>query len=129
MMTNKFEKKNACSQWEGSACTHDQSSFFLFERGGRERGNFCFFSLFPMCSHQVLRVFPNTLPNMFPIAPQLYYVWFCPKFNTHVYKLKMRNLGEHICLYFTIGGQKRCFYWGMPNVPKTLLMGQTIWLL
>jgi hypothetical protein len=24
---------------------------------------------------------------------------------------------------------KRCFYWGVPNVPKELMIGQSIWLL
>ncbi len=33
---------------------------------------------------------------------------------------------EHICFYFVTGGPKMCFYWGVPNVPKKLVMGQSI---
>jgi hypothetical protein len=29
------------------------------------------------------------------------------------------GLREHICFYFATKGPKRCFYWGVPNVPKT----------
>jgi hypothetical protein len=25
---------------------------------------------------------------------------------------------EYICFYVAGGGPKRCFYWGVPNVPK-----------
>ncbi len=27
---------------------------------------------------------------------------------------------EHICFYFATGNPKRLFYWGLPNVPKTI---------
>jgi hypothetical protein len=46
----------------------------------------------------------------------------CPKFNSHVYKQKRWAIG--VCM-----GAKRCSSWGMPNVPKKLMMGQSIWLL
>jgi hypothetical protein len=26
-------------------------------------------------------------------------------------------------------GPKRCIYWGVPNIPKKLMMGQSMWLL
>ncbi len=53
----------------------------------------------------------------------------CPKFNSHVYKPKRWTPGECCCFYFAkLGGPKRCFYWGMPNVPKNLMMAQSIWL-
>jgi len=29
--------------------------------------------------------------------------------------------------YFGEWGPKRCFYWGVPNVLKTLVMGQSMW--
>jgi hypothetical protein len=45
-----LEVEISCNQWGGSACTHEQSSLFLFEWGGGEIGIFCFFHLFPMCS-------------------------------------------------------------------------------
>ncbi len=32
----------------------------------------------------------------------------CPKFNSHVYKLKMWAIGEHM-------GEKTCFNWAMPS--------------
>jgi hypothetical protein len=48
----------------------------------------------------------------------------CPKLNTHVYKQKRYDLEEYICFYFATGGPKRCFHWGVLNVPKKLLMGQ-----
>jgi len=34
-----------------------------------------------------------------------------------------------ICLYFVTWGPKRCIYWGVPNIPKKLMMGQSMWLL
>jgi hypothetical protein len=33
---NSFERETSCSEWESSACTHEQSSFYLFE-GWKER--------------------------------------------------------------------------------------------
>ncbi len=38
--------------------------------------DFLFFPLFPICSHQVLKVFSNAFPKMFPIAPGFYSIWF-----------------------------------------------------
>jgi hypothetical protein len=52
--------------WEGSACAHEWSSFFVFEREG---GIFCFLKNFPL--------FPNwCVLIMFPIAPRFYLIWF-----------------------------------------------------
>ncbi len=34
----------------------------------------------------------------------------------------MWAIGEHM-------GEKTCFNWGMPSVPKTLMMGHSIWFL
>ncbi len=34
-----------------------------------------------------------------------------------------------ICFYFATSCPKRCYYWGMPHVPKILVTGQSIWLL
>ncbi len=44
---------------------------------------------------QVPRLFLKT----FPIAPQFYPIWFCPKFYSHAYKLERWAIGEHICFY------------------------------
>jgi hypothetical protein len=67
-----FGKRNLCSQWDGSACTHGWSSFL---RGDGGRGFFCFVLFFP-CSHQVPKMFPHVFPKMFPTAPGFYPVWF-----------------------------------------------------
>jgi hypothetical protein len=55
------------------------SVFFLLGERGRVRGrnrDFLFFFLvlevFPSCSHQVLEMFPDAFPNLFPIAPGFY---------------------------------------------------------
>jgi len=54
-----LEGEISCSEWEGSACHHEWSSFFLnFLRGWREKDFFVFFPLFSMCSHHVPRKFP-----------------------------------------------------------------------
>jgi hypothetical protein len=53
----------------------------------------------------------------------------CPKFNSHVYKLKRWPIGKHICFYFTTWGPKRHFYWGVHNVKKNWLSAQLLWLL
>jgi len=51
----------------------------------------------------------------------------CPKFNSHVCKLKR---WEHFCFYFVqLGVQRGAFIGGVPNVPKLLMLGQSIWLL
>jgi hypothetical protein len=46
----------------------------------------------------------------------------CPKFNSHVYNLKFLAIGEQM-------GKKTCFNWGMPRVPRTFMMGHSIWFL
>jgi hypothetical protein len=38
----------------------------------------------------------------------------CTKFNSHVYKL----LGNDIISILQLGVWKRCFHWGVLNVPK-----------
>ncbi len=45
----------------------------------------------------------------------------CPTFNSHVHKLKRWILRA---FFIATKGPKRCFYWVMPNVPKTLMMDQ-----
>jgi hypothetical protein len=34
---------------------------------------------------------------------------------------------EQICFYFAAGSPKKSFYWGVPDVPKLFVMGQSIW--
>jgi hypothetical protein len=98
---------------------------------GRRRGGiFYFFPLvpimFPMCSHEVPQ-FPKLFPQNVPSSTSALSHMVCPKFNPHVYKLKKVDHRKHIWFYFAIGGPKRCIYWGIPNVPKKLVMGQSIW--
>jgi hypothetical protein len=48
------EIKVSCSQWEGSVCTSEGSSFFLCWVGSvREQFFVFFFPLFSMCFHHV----------------------------------------------------------------------------
>jgi hypothetical protein len=71
------EKFHAANEEAQHALTIDLVFFFL--RGGRggEEGCFVlFFLLFPMCSHHVLKVFPDAFPQMFPIVPGFYPIWF-----------------------------------------------------
>jgi hypothetical protein len=85
----------------------------------RER-DFFVFSLFPWDSQKVAQV-PELFSKTFPISPQIF-----P--NSHEYKPKRWAIGEHTCSYFGTEGPKRCFYGRVPNVPKKLMMGQSIWL-
>jgi len=64
-----------------------------------------------MCSHEVPQVVPQVVPNSL----------VCPKFNSHVNKLKKV---AHFCFYFLqLGGSKRCFYLGVSNVPNLFFFG------
>jgi hypothetical protein len=75
-----LEIEVSCSQWEGSACTPDGPWFFLY--GGAGGVIFWIFFLvcnvFPTCFHHVPLKFPKLLPRTFPIAPQIYLIWFAP---------------------------------------------------
>jgi hypothetical protein len=130
-----LEIEIACSQWEGSAHTHDGPCFFfLFRVGWGEVGGviFCFSSLFPMCAQHVLKRFPNfqCVPQDVPNSTSVLLHMVCPKFNSHVYnKLKRYSIGKYICFYFATWDPKRSFHWGVLNMSKKLLMGQSIWLL
>ncbi len=81
-----------------------------------------FFPLFPIMfpwgssSSQVVSwVIPNSTLDLSHMV--------CPKFNSHVYKLKRSATWEHICLYCVNRDPIRWFYWGVPNVLKNLMMG------
>jgi hypothetical protein len=67
----------SCSQWEGSACTHDGPCFLLFEGvGGGGLKKFPLVpNIFSPCSQRVLK-FSNAFPFMFPIPPGFYPIWF-----------------------------------------------------
>jgi hypothetical protein len=72
-----LEIEISCSQWEGSACTHERSIFFLFEGGVGKQGFFGFFPLFQMCSHRVPKVFPKMFPRELGCLTHM----VCPKFK------------------------------------------------
>jgi hypothetical protein len=98
-----LETKVSCSQWEVSACTHEGSSFFLF--GGWRF--YVFFLLFSSCSQRLPQV-PKLFLKTFPIAPQFYPIWFCPKFNSHAIQTrKAGHSGAHL-LNVATWGLKRC---------------------
>ncbi len=94
-----LEIEISCCEWERSACTHERSSFFLFERANSD-----FFLFFP-CSqcvsiklssspHQVPKRFSNSqsvprwVPQDVPNSTWVLSYVVCPKFNSPVYKLK-----------------------------------------
>jgi hypothetical protein len=86
---------------------------------------FFFFSLFSMCSHQVLKKVPQVLMYFsqdVSCSTSILSHMVCGKFNSHVYKLKRWVVNEHIFFDFTIWGQKRCLYWGITSVPKKLML-------
>jgi hypothetical protein len=92
-----LEIKLSCSQWEGSACNHEGSSFFLFF-GGRGEG-FLFFGLWPLS-----KCIPIGFLSSSQSVPQE-----DPNSTTS---------GEVYLFLFCNQGPKRCFYLGVPNIPK-----------
>jgi len=98
-------------QWEGSACTHERSSFSTQTECGDFFVFFFFFFWVPMCCDHVPNRFSKgspAVPNTFPIAPQIYPIWFAQSSTFMVYKLKKVSLliGECICFYFVTGVQR-----------------------
>ncbi len=78
--------------------------FFL---GGREwEGGRIFFRLIFMCSHHILIWFPSDSPSSQVISHDIpnrtsdLSHMICPKFNSHVYKLKTWATGEHQLFLF-----------------------------
>jgi hypothetical protein len=57
----------------------------------------------------------------FPIAPQIYPIWFAQKFNSHVYKLKRWAEGKYISFYFATGIQRCASIGECPIVPKNFV--------
>jgi hypothetical protein len=93
-----------------------------------------FFSplLFPMCSHYVPMRFSkgstSCSSQWFPNSTSVLSHMVCPKFNPQVYKLKRCAIGAPFVSILWLGVQKRCIYWGVPNILRKLMMGQSIWL-
>jgi hypothetical protein len=120
--------KISCSQWEGSSCTYEWSPIlFVWENE--------FLGFFP-CSQSVLIMFPwdsqRSQDVALPIKPQIYPIWFfCPKFNSRVYKLNRWAIEEHICSYIGSAGgggvQRGASIGECPIFPKKLVVGQWKW--
>ncbi len=76
---------------------HDGPSFFFGgEMGGKFFGFFFIVpNVFPTCSHHVpmgFLEFSSCSLKTFPIAPQFLSHMICPKFNSHIHKLKKGRL-------------------------------------
>jgi hypothetical protein len=117
-----LEIKISCSQWKGSACTHEGSSFFLLGGGERDR-DFFVFSLVPNVFISSSQCVPRCVPQDVPNSTWVLSHMVCPKFNSPIYKLKRWNPGVHICFYFASGSLKRCFYWGHAQCSQKIADG------
>jgi hypothetical protein len=101
--------------------------FFLFEEWVGEK-DFLFFPLEEWAGEKDFLFFPlipKYIPHDVPNGnTSVLSHMVCPKFNSHVYKLQRWNLGASTFVsILQVGVQKRCFNWGMPNVPKKLADG------
>jgi hypothetical protein len=117
MVTNSFGNRNFMQPMERLSMHSWRIQFFSLG-GWRERQGFFFF--FP-CSQCV----PQDVPNSTWVLSHM----VCPKFNSPIYKLKRWNPGVHICFYLQVAVWRGASIGGMLNVPKKMLMGQSIWLL
>jgi hypothetical protein len=72
--------------------------------------------------------FPSCSPKMFPIAPQFYPIWFAQS-STLMYINWKGTLNSGTFVSILHWGPESCFYWEVPNVPKNLVMGRSMWLL
>jgi hypothetical protein len=87
----KFHAANGKAQ---HVLTNDQ--FFSFWR--REAG--IFFSFVP-------KGFPSAFPDMFPIAPGFYHIWFAPKCNSPCIWSKMvKSRGAHLFIVCNWGSKE-----------------------
>jgi hypothetical protein len=108
------------SQWEGSACTHERSSFFLLREGEGEF--FIYFSLVPNVfpsSQSVPKCFPQDAPNSTWLLSQ----WFTQS-STSLYI----NYNPKIMLASILQPEVHLLG-AVPNLPRKLLMGKSIWVL
>jgi hypothetical protein len=87
---------------------------------GMRNGNFVFsivLNVFSSCFHGVSKMVPQDVPNFTSHLSLM----VCANFNNHVNKLKRWAMGEGIIV--SILQLKRCFYLGVPNVPKKIDYG------
>jgi hypothetical protein len=112
MVTNSFGNKSFM-QPTRRLNIHSWGVQFFFFWGGGWAGFFSplVLNMFSWSSHGVPQG-PKLFLGTFPIAFHFYPHTVCPKFNSHVYKLKRQAIGEHNYFYFVTRGWKRCFYWG-----------------
>ncbi len=104
------------SQWEEGSASFIHS--FIHE------GSSSFLGVFP-CSQCVPIMFPwdsqVVSPKMFPIAPHIYHIelWFCPKLNSHVCKLKRWAIGAaHLFLFCNWRSKEITLIWECSMLPK-----------
>jgi hypothetical protein len=107
-----FQIEISCSHWEG--LVRGGLSFFSFGFSGGQVGNFCFFwvcsNVFPLCLHQVPKVFPK----MFPIT--LPFLSHTKRATTSIYiTCKREGRGSKACLCV---GYLVC--WGVPPCSKNI---------
>jgi hypothetical protein len=103
-----LERKISCSQWKSLSMYSQTISFFLSE-GGRQG---IFFSFVP-------KGFSSSFPDMFPIAPRFYHIWFAPKFNSPCIQSKMvKSRGAHLFLFCNWGSKKVLLLGTCPKFPN-----------
>jgi hypothetical protein len=98
MATNSFGKRNFMQPMRRLSMHSWTVQFLSFWSAGE---GFLFFSL---CSQCVPIMFPwgsHEVPEVFPLAPWFYPIWFAQRLNSHVYKLKRgcqrdANLGSYV---------------------------------
>ncbi len=131
-----LEIEVSCTQWEGSTCAHhDGPSFFLLGWGG---WSFIFLGFLP-CSQCVLIMFSQGSLSSQVVLQKVHNHtsilshMVCPKFNSHVYKLKGKLRVSIFAFTLQLGSKevlllspKRCFYWEVHNAPRKLVMGQSM---
>jgi hypothetical protein len=110
---NFVEINKVSCKSEGSACSHERSSFFrLGSKGGR--GIFWYFPLFPMCSHrghQVLKLFLNIIQT----AAQFYPIQFAQNSTLMYINWKAGPRRAHLSMK---QGSLFCFVWSSWDLPN-----------
>ncbi len=72
--------------------------------------------IFPICSHEVLQV-----PKLFTVAPHFYITcMLCPKFNSHVYKLKRWTIWSTFFSILQLAVQRGAFIGSAQCSPKKI---------
>jgi hypothetical protein len=125
MVMNSFGKRNFMQPMARIGMQSWWALFFHF--GGGEELFFVFLpcsqcvpNMFSYCSFEVLKLFLK----VFPTAPQFYLIWCARSSIFMCINWKGRLLGNTFVSVLQLGGPKRCFHWGVLNVPKKLLISQ-----